>query len=539
MNSYYNELKTFIAQADDIQKGKGDLKRAQYVKSFMDLAVKVNTRQANGGRKVPSIAFLGGNNTVQKGIYPVYLYYREAGILILAYGISEARPPEQNWNISNTITIFDYFLEHNVTLPARYGQSLVYRIYNVKKLPNKTTIDNDLKGLLEFYQAMTVTQKQLSADTAASPVFSLSKLYNDLQAAHYHQDTTLIWRFVAALITKPFVILTGLSGSGKTRLAAAFATWICADESQYLIVPVGADWTNRDPLLGYTDALNPHTYVLPENGALALIIEASKNPSKPYFLILDEMNLSHVERYFADFLSVMESEGELLLHPPGDEWKQSKVPAKVALPKNLFIIGTVNIDETTYMFSPKVLDRANVIEFRVTRDEMAHFLQNPSRINMTSLSGAGALMADGLLQLATDNNIISKVQSDLSDVLLDFFTELKPLGAEFGYRTAYEIARFAGVVEHLETSWVFSDIVDAAIMQKLLPKIHGSRRKLERVLESLAKRCLKDPAKVNEILKLDAVNDYQLLANYPLSLEKIVRMYKNAIANGFTSFAEA
>jgi 5-methylcytosine-specific restriction protein B len=92
-----------------------------------------------------------------------------------------------------------------------------------------------------------------------------------------------------------------LSGSGKTKLAQAFAMWICEDDSQYCIVPVGADWTNREPLLGFPNALKAKEYVKPDNRVLDLIINATQNTDKPYFLILDEMNLSHVERYFADF----------------------------------------------------------------------------------------------------------------------------------------------------------------------------------------------------------------------------------------------
>ena len=73
------------------------------------------------------------------------------------------------------------------------------------------------------------------------------------------------------------------------------------------MIPVGADWTNREPLLGYPNALNVGEYIRPESGALDLILNAQADSKNPYFLILDEMNMSHVERYFADFLSAMES----------------------------------------------------------------------------------------------------------------------------------------------------------------------------------------------------------------------------------------
>src|SRR5690606_12776113 len=137
----------------------------------------------------------------------------------------------------------------------------------------------------------------------------------------------------------------------KTKLAQAFVEWICQDDEQYKIVPVGADWTNREPLLGYPNALKPDEYVKPDSGVLDLIIQANSHPNLPYFLILDEMNLSHVERYFADFLSAMESKEGIPLQPHKAE---NGVPEKLEIPKNLFIIGTVNIDETTNMFSPKV-----------------------------------------------------------------------------------------------------------------------------------------------------------------------------------------
>jgi 5-methylcytosine-specific restriction protein B len=120
-----------------------------------------------------------------------------------------------------------------------------------------------------------------------------------------------------------------------------------------------------------------------------LLIEAVKkeNEKKPFFLILDEMNLSHVERYFADFLSIMESNDSIKLYT-GNKRKSIdglEIELEMSWPKNLFIIGTVNIDETTYMFSPKVLDRANVIEFRITNDEIKFFLGNPGVPDLTKL----------------------------------------------------------------------------------------------------------------------------------------------------------
>lgn len=348
---------------------------------------------------------------------------------------------------------------------------------------------------------------------------------------------TLISRFVASLLTKPFVLLTGLTGSGKTKIAQSFVKWICEDESQYKIIPVGADWTNREPLLGYPNGLDPLEYISPDSGALNLIIEAFKNENayKPYFLILDEMNLSHVERYFADFLSVMESDDKINLYSGASrkDLDGNAIPNEIFWSKNLFIIGTVNIDETTYMFSPKVLDRANTIEFRVNETNIRSFFDLPSKIDLSVLESKGASMAKNFLEISQDN-LIEK-DDEYSEVLVNFFNELKKVGAEFGYRTAVEMLL---LIKKLN---IISDIsknesVDVAVMQKLLPKLHGSRSKVSKVLDALILLCLKD-GQTFSIAKSDEVLAENI--KYPIAFEKLVRMYKNTLDNGFTSYAEA
>jgi 5-methylcytosine-specific restriction protein B len=302
--------------------------------------------------------------------------------------------------------------------------------------------------------------------------------------------------------------------------------------SAVCLIAVGADWTNREPLLGYPNSLEPNTYVIPENGALQLLINAVNNPDLPHFLILDEMNLSHVERYFADFLSAMESKEPIFLHS-GDS-DHNGIPSSIVLPNNLFIIGTVNIDETTYMFSPKVLDRANVIEFRINDSEMQVFLENSSNSDIENITGLGASMANDFL--VKSKNKYQSSNFNVSKELLDFFNELKKVGAEFGYRTASEIIRFVAVTNQINNKWTKEQIIDAAIMQKLLPKLHGSRRKLEATLKSLAEICLHDKSLVNDVLNQKKEFDFTDLnkVKFPISLEKIIR-----ISNNFTSYAEA
>jgi hypothetical protein len=367
--------------------------------------------------------------------------------------------------------------------------------------------------------------------------FEQKTIVKDISFSGLTYNPLLITRFCASILTKPFVILTGLSGSGKTKLAQAFVQWICQDESQFRIIPVGADWTNREPLLGYPNALKPDEYVKPDSGVLDLILRANQQPTLPYFLILDEMNLSHVERYFADFLSAMESKEEIPLH--AEDLVQNGVPSKLKVPSNLFIIGTVNIDETTNMFSPKVLDRANTIEFRVTQDEMGIFLKNIKNIELDVLIGKGAPMAENFLEMAQKEFVLVE-NTSVNDTLVQFFGELKKTGAEFGYRSATEILRLINQLSVLDSNLTTHQKIDIAIIQKLLPKLHGSRRKLCPVLETLGSFCIKGEMKViKDIFEKDEVDYNGEDVLYPLSLEKIARMYRGAIDNGFASFAEA
>lgn len=375
-------------------------------------------------------------------------------------------------------------------------------------------------------------------------IFSVNSFLNKLLESNLNFSEKLILRFIASLTSKPFVILSGLSGSGKSKIAQSFVQWICENESQYKIVPVGADWTNREPLVGYPNGLVSNEYITPDSGVIHLLMEAVKkeNENKPYFLILDEMNLSHVERYFADFLSIMESNDTIKLYTGNtrESLDGLPIPLEIGWPNNVFIIGTVNIDETTYMFSPKVLDRANVIEFRITEDEINGFLANPGIPDLTKLKGQGMAMAESFLSIAEKGKI--EKNEALTKELVYFFNELKKVGAEFGYRTATEIMQLVAKLKILEPKITDNACLDIAIMQKLLPKLHGSRSKLVKILIALAGLCIEGMKKEDFEKNFEDLykKDFEdINVKYPISFEKLIRMYKNVLANGFTSYAEA
>ncbi len=349
-----------------------------------------------------------------------------------------------------------------------------------------------------------------------------AELYQSILSKGLFFSPQVVANYLLALQTKRFVILTGISGTGKTQLALAVAqcfSWTATPPSStipqsfsnqrvphdngaysqlYRLVAVKPDWRDNRGLLGYYNPLMERYAVTP---ALRLLLDAEKEfalaaqegrePS-PFFLILDEMNLARVEHYFSDFLSCLESGVPIDLqdHPSAgvdDTEETLSVPAQLAIHNNVFITGTVNIDETTYMFSPKVLDRAFTMEL--------------NEVNLAALGQREPLSGvdsntlylhhfPGQLQYTHKPNSLDweefgrLLNGELQQVVLDLNTLLSNDRRNFGYRVAVEMARFVNLAhEQTESSeaalWT---ALDLAIVQKVLPKFNGTQQELEEVL---------------------------------------------------------
>ena len=292
----------------------------------------------------------------------------------------------------------------------------------------------------------------------------------------------------------------------------------------YKIIPVGANWTENRHIVGYYNVITNEYQSTP---AYDLIKHADES-DEPHFLILDEMNLSHVERYFADFLSAIESKEEIPLY--GSE--------PLTLPQNLSIIGTVNVDETTYMFSPKVLDRANVLEFKTSsaKDYMM------GDINPPAPEGNIPYLENPLSDVETRKWGIDKLKDIFENVTVDgenfwivlsneietFQSILKESNFDFGFRVINEIVRFMVVAWKYEnkpqdfSKW--ERYFDACIKQKMLPKLHGSEKIIGSTLKELHKLC---------VVKDD--NDEDILI-YPESARKLKEMRKVLKDQRYVSF---
>lgn len=481
---------------------------------------------------------------------------------------------------------------------------------NTKELPSATTPVRRLKFMLLLMErsglisvlgndSWAIWDNKLVSEFVLKPSIKpaaasidIKKLVDsfieDLHLANINFDKPLLCRFCTSPIAKRFLVLTGLAGSGKTKIAQAFARWITpdpgwiddADHSQgknpnpyYALVPVGADWTGNENIIGYPNGLDSETYVT--KPSLELIRHALDhvNGAIPHFLILDEMNLSHVERYFADILSAIESGEEIPLYEGTQRMTDGRaVPRKLRLPDNLFIIGTVNVDETTYMFSPKVLDRANVIEFRMEPAELAAFLSSPKAPRLEELDGKGTGFGSGFVEASGDKGreVPAVVKADFEREMLLLFNLLREHNAEFGYRTSYETVRFIHFYNQLggyandNGEW-FGGAMDAVVVQKILPKLHGSRSKLEGLLWALAWACgaervdrdgknfaeqlreasqAQDEAKYGpellwSTLAIIKADDPAAAARYPLSFDKVMRMWRKLVRDQFVTFSEA
>ncbi len=312
-------------------------------------------------------------------------------------------------------------------------------------------------------------------------------------------DSSFSRRYITSLLAKPFVILTGNSGTGKTRISKQFADYLevidTNGEKNWLIAPVGADWTDNSRVLGFYNPLADNGAGRYEKtGILKLIERANTYPEIPFFLILDEMNLSHVERYFSDFLSHMETPDNPF-ELDGYRNKENEEAGKLPYPENLFVIGTVNIDETTYMFSPKVLDRANVVEFKPDKDEVMDLFGSASR--EVKITPAKSGVAEAFLRLSKEirsgkSGVNEQQMTEIRNVFTEIYEITEKNGFEFAYRTVKEIRQYLNAACELSGKWDDVEMyraIDEQLLQKVLPKIHGNRKEIGSMLDELEAIC--------------------------------------------------
>ena len=287
-----------------------------------------------------------------------------------------------------------------------------------------------------------------------------------------HYPNGEVRRFHAALnflSHKHFVILSGLSGTGKTQLALKYARAVhgltsnTEDDPLIFECPVRPEWTDPNGLTGYFDVLT-NRYVVPT--FLEAVLVATAHRESPVFVVLDEMNLARVEYYLSDVLSCMETQGRLQLHSnsvPLEGTTGASIRAELPLPANLFIIGTINVDETTNPVSDKVLDRASVID-------------------MSAVDVPGFLAS-----LETRYPELKDARAAAEAKLTEIHGLMQQYGLGFGYRLIEEFVRYhAFDAAHLKSA--AADVTDQLLVQKVLVKLRGAERQ-RTLLTGLDKAC--------------------------------------------------
>ena len=319
-----------------------------------------------------------------------------------------------------------------------------------------------LKAIDEKYAKSGVAAERTETE------YTLPQIAEGFQAflserCELYYDLKMLRSFIAGLATSRLIILEGLSGTGKSSLPRYFSEYV---GSKAFFAPVQSTWRDRTDVLGF---YNDFSYVFKETNFLKRLYEASYTPEQFNLMVLDEMNLSRVEYYFADFLSVLEY--------PSSDWKitlmpaipPEKAPAKldngaVVIPVNTWFIGTANKDDSTFTITDKVYDRAVVLEFNDKNTKIATTASpEPILLTPTQLSS--------MFESARGREEFSLTESDYAkfDELAEFVYELFEI--RFGNRIMNQIKTFVPV--YVALGGRKEEAIDIMFCRKVLHKLDG------------------------------------------------------------------
>lgn len=375
--------------------------------------------------------------------------------------------------------------------------------------------------------------------------------------------------YITAIKSKPFLLLAGISGTGKSRIVRelARACWDVDSEEykahkpkNFEMVQVKPNWHDSSELIGYVSRIDGVRYVV--GPFLKFMVKAIQDPNTPYFLCLDEMNLAPVEQYFAEFLSVVESrkvdkDGNVVTDPLVDyssteEYKSlidqlfcddaerkaylTEVGGKrLTIPQNLIVVGTVNMDETTFSFSRKVLDRAMTIEMNKV-DLMAGLTNRHENIGKIEFADIIGKAVEGVDVYAAHKGVCDKAITYIKSIN----AALDKTPFKVAYRTRNELLLY--VVNNL--SWktdneledfVIARALDEITCMKILTRIEGDETKVSaNFLDNLGNAIKSGLVEIDKDL-LQANKSHKGDAYQPISLDKLDEM-KERLKSGYTSF---
>ncbi len=330
-------------------------------------------------------------------------------------------------------------------------------------------------------------------------------------------DKKDLYNFHVAAKSSKLLILSGMSGIGKSALVRLYGEALGLSASQMAFLPVRPSWMDDGDILGYLDK-NSMLYYPSDTGLAELLVEASKHPEKMYMVCFDEMNLARVEHYFAQFISVLEKKDsrKIQLYNPSLENRVHNshlYPAQISIGDNVLFMGTVNMDESTYHFSDKVLDRANVITLHQRKfADMKSFCPVKDGLFVP-------ISADAYRKFRAENKKVrlSNEELELLDALNEALQESRVSGG-IGYRVAFDIDRYVENIPSLK-DFTRGDGLDLQIVQRILTKVRGSREQLQTLLS------MTDDGKVGGKL-MDLFATYKNVSSFTESKKVLMRKAK-------------
>ena len=358
------------------------------------------------------------------------------------------------------------------------------------------------------------------------PADIINKVENYIKNQGYNYTYNQLSNLYLSLKTKPFTILAGISGTGKSKIIRLLADSINAD---YTLISVRPDWNDATDLIGYKNLDDKFI-----KGQLTkTILKAQQNKNKPHLICLDEMNLARVEYYLSDYLSIIESRkkvGQDIITDNIVEYQENNETIKLHIPDNLYLIGTVNMDDTTFQFSRKVLDRANTIEFSDVDLDNLFFETNEE---VESLNVSNDFLKTTYLKTMDIEEEYREYAKEVNKKIIEINEILKKSQKQFAYRVRDEILFY--MIENKKANLLDEDTAfDYQIMQKILPAINGSEQSVYQVLIDLLNFILE----TNDIETVEEAENHleTTTVKYENSAKKIIYMLKGYQNDGYVSY---
>ncbi|MBQ3640333.1 AAA family ATPase [bacterium] len=328
--------------------------------------------------------------------------------------------------------------------------------------------------------------------------------------------------------TDGMVILSGLSGTGKSKLVTEYAT---ALKANIRFVPVRPFWADDSDLLGYADTVN-NIYRPGDSGLIDTLIAAQDNDKSLFIVVFDEMNLARVEHYFSQFLSVLEMDsGDRMLTLYNQQlesrlYNSEKYPSNIRISDNVLFVGTVNTDESTYQFSDKVLDRSNVMTLK-----MIPFGSIDETVGSPVERSKREVIKASDFQKMKKVNTEAKLTSDEKNMLWEIHKALNNVDANIGigWRIVRQIDKYLMNIPDDIDSYTREKAFDMQIIQRVLTKVRGSEDQMRALVGKDTAEGKHEPGKLENIL-----DQYSDSSPFEGSRQVIARKSKELNLYGFT-----